>query len=70
MTFTAKYRGPCENCDDPVIPGQEVEYTADHHITHVVCPEDRDWQGKPLPVCPRCFTTRAVNGTCGCDPDE
>lgn len=70
MSFTAKYRSPCANddCEDGVLPGQEVEWAADHRVIHVVCPEDRDISGKPLPICPRCFLAIPVSGVCGvCD---
>lgn len=68
MTFTAKYRSPCELCDDKIMPGQEAEYGTDGHVQHAICPEDRDYSGTPLQVCPRCFMAIPVSGECGvCD---
>lgn len=72
MTFAAKYRGPCANddCDAEVLPGQEVEWTLDRHVMHVICPNETDSFGTPLQVCPRCFTAIPVAGVCGvCDDD-
>lgn len=64
MTFTAKYRGHCDACEDPVFPGQEVEFTFDRHLVHAQCPESLDTFGNPRPVCPRCFLEVPVSGVC------
>lgn len=70
MTFQAKYRGVCESCDDPIHVGQEVEYTYNSRLVHVICPESLDALGKPRPICPRCFMELPNTGECGtCDPE-
>jgi RNase P subunit RPR2 len=66
MTFEAKYRSGCEECDDPIIPGQEIEYTSEGHVVHVVCPEDRWADNTPRPVCPHCFMVLPNSGVCVC----
>ena len=67
MSFTARYRGWCADCDSDIEPGQEVTYRptgrageADDLI-HVKCPEqlDDDDKAKLNPLCPRCFTYHA-----------
>lgn len=70
MSFHAKYRGACDACDDPIHIGQEVEFTYDNHLVHVICPESLGPGGKPRPVCPRCFMELPTTGECGtCDPE-
>lgn len=65
MSFTAQYRGVCEACEDPVVPGQEVEYTYNRRLVHLFCPEALDSRtGLPRPVCPSCFLVLPVTGVC------
>lgn len=66
MSFQAKYKGACADCDDPVYVGQEVEYSGDRFIVHVVCPVDAYDTGIPRPVCPHCFMVLPVTGVCEC----
>lgn len=58
MSFNAKFRGACSECDDPILPGQEVEYTTDDDLVHVICPEDDNGTGGTTsrPVCDSCWT--------------
>ena len=66
MSFTAKYRGTCRDCDDPIHPGQEVEMDDERNVFHVpVCPESLSAWGAPRPVCPRCFCEIPTSGVCG-----
>lgn len=65
MSFTAKYRGDCRDCDDPILPGQEVEYDFDRVLMHVTCPESLHLGG-PRPLCPVCFMELPVTGLCDC----
>lgn len=66
MSFKAKYRGSCEQCDDPIVPNQDVEYDFVGNLMHVICPESIDQRtGKPLQVCPICFCEIPVSGVCG-----
>lgn len=70
MTFRARYKSECASCDDGIVPGQEVEQATDGLYQHVICPEDQDFQGKPRPVCPRCFMVLLPDGSCGtCEPE-
>lgn len=68
MSFRAKYNGWCSECEAPIRAGDEIEYSDDNQVVHVACAaEGKTIEGKPRPVCPRCFQTTAVNGACGCD---
>ncbi|MCU1441105.1 MAG: 66, gp66 [Rhodoglobus sp.] len=56
MTFLAKYRGACVDCDDGVNPGEEVQYRGegdDRVLAHVTCPEAR--VETVVPACPKCW---------------
>lgn len=72
MAFNAKWRGDCMDCDDPILPGQRVEFDDDRNLRHENCP-DSLFGGKPKPVCPRCFLEMLPRGggwECGyCDGD-
>jgi hypothetical protein len=72
VSFRAKYRGECIDCDDPIEVGNLVEFDDDRNLRHVLCEDDRDFRtGRPLPVCPRCFCTIPVSGVCGvCEPED
>ena len=59
MSFTAKYKGTCANCDEAIEPGQEVDYDDDDALVHVKCPTTVTPLGS---VCPRCFCYH--NGDC------
>jgi hypothetical protein len=65
MSFAAKYPGRCLDCGDRFDVGTRVVYS-DSRIVHVDCGSEPE----PRPVCTKCFTTIAINGTCGCEEDE
>lgn len=60
MSFAAKFPGHCDNCVHAIIVGQEVEFTLDNRLVHVVCPPDP----KPGKVCPSCFLELPCTGVC------
>ncbi len=69
MSFTAKYRTKCAECEDPINPGEEAEYDTDGDVVHVFCPEDASATNRTQrPVCPDCWQELPANGICGvCD---
>lgn len=67
MSFRAKFRGECRDCDEPILPGQEVEYDFDPRgLMHVLCPENVGLGGAPRPVCPHCFCEYPPLLSCEC----
>lgn len=70
MSFTARFDGPCV-AGDRIVAGDEIERTDQPgEFIHVDCEEDAEAKNFPStkrPVCPDCWTTVAVNGSCGCD---
>ncbi|WP_125777176.1 hypothetical protein [Antribacter gilvus] len=65
MSFPARYRGACGACDEPIEPGQDVEYgDLEFHreIVHAVCPDPVRYEA---PVCPGCNLTLP----CECEDD-
>lgn len=70
MSFRARYRSACRDCDEGIHPGQVIDLDDDRSPYHVVCPDDVGLGGKPRPVCPRCFLVLLPNGSCGyCEPE-
>lgn len=70
MSFAAKWPGDCMDCDDGIYKGQIVEFDDARNLHHVVCPESL-LDGKPRPVCPRCFIQLPLTGKCEeCFPDD
>lgn len=72
MAFRAKYPGECVQCGDDIHVGQMIEYNDDDELQHCLCPESLDsLNGKPKPVCPKCFCEMVRDGLgwkCGiCD---
>lgn len=65
MSFTAKWRGDCRDCDDGIFPGEHVEFDDERNLLHVVCPESLRG-GQPKPVCPSCFLELPTTGVCSC----
>lgn len=62
MSFTARYRGDCADCDEGISPGDEVDYGADDELRHVDC-EDLVITAPPTPpLCGDCFMHH--NGEC------
>lgn len=71
MSFRARYKSPCRDCDEGIQPNELIELDDDRTPYHVVCPEDQRMDGKPAPVCPRCFMVIPVSGICGtCEPES
>lgn len=69
MSFRAKYPGRCPDCGDPIEVGDTLVATQDGLAVHE---EDVRRSASELSreVCPRCFTEKAVNGACACDPED
>lgn len=68
-TFEAGFNGPCAaQCGEPIEAGQEVTWQDDgsrQRVAHAGClivVEKRAGE-----ACNRCFTERAVNGSCACE---
>lgn len=70
MSFKAKYHGICDNCDEDIRPGDEVDYVqygTYRELAHVACPEPST-SGKRREVCSECCMELPVSGICGtCD---
>lgn len=65
MSFTAKFPGECDDCDEPIEIGQVCEFQG-NRVVHAFCPPPRA-QGW-VKVCSECFTEIPVSGICGvCD---
>jgi hypothetical protein len=64
MTFLARLNSPCAGCDDPIDPGDIVEYFEDELVHEGCRPQPAP---APRPVCPICFMEIALNGACSCD---
>ncbi len=60
MTFTAKYPGRCANCDDNIIPGDDITYHGDDELIHTQC--DTDPTPKTTEPCKQCWC--AHEGEC------
>jgi len=58
MSFTAQYRGHCDNCDNPIEIGDLAFYDQNNELLHVRCPIEIR-----VVICDRCFLTKP----CGCD---
>lgn len=65
MSFTAKYRGSCANCDEGITPGEEVAYRGEgeaRELVHVRCPPAFD-----LTVTPACTVCWIIHPAGACD---
>lgn len=62
-TFTAKYRGACSVCPDPIEPGDEILYDGTDEILHAYCPDRIEERRGD--VCPQCFMELPLTGECG-----
>ncbi|MCA0217944.1 MAG: hypothetical protein LCH43_11390 [Actinobacteria bacterium] len=52
MTFIAKYRGQCDDCDEDIEPGDVCAYRGDGRervIVHVTCPTEVEIEDPVLP---------------------
>lgn len=66
-TFRAKYPGRCVNCDEPIEVDDLLRWDDDRVAVHAACDAVSPALTAKQEVCPRCFTEKAVNGTCaGC----
>ncbi|MFT4288156.1 hypothetical protein [Nocardioides sp.] len=66
--FAARYPGRCAACDAGIEVDDLLVYDEDRQVVHADCAESVNRHRiKPRPVCPRCFITKAANGSCGCD---
>lgn len=61
MSFEAKYRGHCDECDNPIEIGDYAFYDQKGELVHVECPTPP----KEAPVCRMCYLTKP----CGCDDE-
>lgn len=67
MSFTARYKGVCAECDSPIRPGDEIEYDSDDLVIHVDCQDQeitRRLEYKKQDVCTICWLIRP------CEHDE
>lgn len=56
MSFEARFRGRCGNCDGRIEVGDEVRYEyPDDELVHDRCPAESG----PTEVCPDCWTIHA-----------
>lgn len=75
MSFTAKYDGTCAACGDTIRKGDRLEYVEDRQVVHADCTAEAELARNKIKagsaeVCPRCFTVKATNGACACDPED
>ena len=70
-TMTARYSGDCDNCPEPIEPGDEIVTLAGGEYIHVMCdlvsdfesdkpepaPKAKKPKGKPVTVCDDCHYT-------------
>jgi hypothetical protein len=52
VSFLAKYRGTCSDCEQTIHPDDEVQYDEARELVHVEC---QQLERKPAPVCPTCW---------------
>jgi len=38
VSFTARYRSECDECEDPIEPGDLIRSTGERTYAHVCCP--------------------------------
>lgn len=68
--FEARYPGRCPACHEPIDIGDDL-IIEDDQAVHFECAGDRPRRSiVPREVCSRCFTQKAVNGACSCDPED
>lgn len=61
-SFTARYGGTCPSCENPIRPGDEVQYDEDDALHHVLCYTIN----RPAPpICTQCWMQKP----CGCDDE-
>lgn len=66
MSFTANYPGNCACCNWRFEKGEEVAYTFDGLIIASHAKKD-PYEEKLGEVCSKCFSVKALNGTCLCE---
>lgn len=61
MSFEARYHGQCPTCEEPITPGQIVEYDWAGVVSHASCPVsvNDDAPQRNERQCPDCFTIHA-----------
>lgn len=47
--ITAKFRGSCLGCQQPILPGEKIEWEKGTGAHHITCPPESD-----RAVCPSC----------------
>lgn len=62
MSFEAKYRGHCDECDEPIEVGDTLTYLDDVAV-HLHCKEVPLRHRRPEEVCTECWLIKP----CGCD---
>lgn len=68
MTFSGRYAGTCEGCDEPIEPGESVRYV-DEVVVHAGCsPTGRRRGGtvKKEVVCTGCWLMKP----CPCEVEQ
>lgn len=78
-TFKAKYDGVCSECGDTIRKGDELEFVEDHQAVHAACTPEAQLAGNRVrgrehliqrETCPKCWTVKAANGACACEPEH
>ncbi|NUO57253.1 MAG: hypothetical protein HOV78_11345 [Hamadaea sp.] len=71
--FEARYPGTCPACHERIAVGDDL-VISDHYdgqAIHFECAGGQERRAlRPREVCPRCFTEKATNGACSCDPED
>lgn len=77
MSFTAKYDGTCAECGGEIRKGERLEWIEDRQVVHAGCTPEAELAAngnrvllKQRETCPRCWTVKAANDACACDPED
>lgn len=68
--FEARYPGRCPSCFEPIQVGDTIVMTDDGATCEDCSTRAGSASPRPREVCPRCFTEKASNGACACDPED
>ncbi len=66
MSMSAKYKGWCPACEQPITEGDEIERSSDGRYVHVDCPDDPASTRLTDRFCPKCFMVMPICGICDC----
>lgn len=65
-TFTARYRGVCNDCEASILPGDTVRFDGTE-LVHDDCGDVPVNVDPEAAACRSCFQIPAASGACGCE---